>query len=239
MTYSYKHLLTCASGEVEIPLARKPADQSVDREEILWAAAEVMRRKGYDAATMKDIAGQVNLTAASLYHHFINKDFLLLSVLEYGLELGMERLERIYNSDMSCAAKLDAMIRTHIMGMTHNAAVSEAMVFEIRALLNVDLRNRKGRGKAHLEYVERRDRFFERRESFESIFQDTLVAGIESGEFRQVDASIVTKTILGAHNWVGVWYRAGGRLSGDEVADVIVDFFLAALRPQACSADAP
>ena len=76
-------------------MARKPADQSVDREDILWAAADVLRRKGYDATTMKDIAAQVNLTAASLYHHFKNKDFLLLSVLELGLDLSTERLERI------------------------------------------------------------------------------------------------------------------------------------------------
>ena len=68
-------------------MARKPADQSVDREDILWAAAEVLHRNGYEATTMKDIAAQVNLTAASLYHHFKNKDFLLLSVLEVGLDL--------------------------------------------------------------------------------------------------------------------------------------------------------
>ena len=67
-------------------MARKPADQSVDREDILWAAAEVLRRKGYDATTMKDIAAQVNLTAAVI-SSFQNKDFLLLSVLEVGLDL--------------------------------------------------------------------------------------------------------------------------------------------------------
>jgi len=36
--------------------------------------------------------------------------------------------------------------------------------------------------------------------------------------------------MLGAHNWVGVWFREGGRLSGAEVADVMVDTWLAALR---------
>ncbi len=212
-------------------MARKPADQSVNREEILWAAAEVMRRRGYDAATMKDIAGQVNLTAASLYHHFKNKDFLLLSVLEYGLELGTEKLESIVRSELSYAEKLNAMIRTHIMGITQNVAVGAAMVFEMRSLRNVDLSSRrKGRTKTHIEYIERRDRFFERRDYFERLFHDTLTAGIEAGEFRPVDVAVVTRTILGAHNWVGVWFREGGRLTGDEVADVMVDFFISGLR---------
>ncbi|MBZ0275449.1 MAG: TetR/AcrR family transcriptional regulator, partial [Anaerolineae bacterium] len=51
-----------------LPVARKPADQSVSREDIIVAAADVLRRSGYEATTMKDIAAEVNLTAASLYH---------------------------------------------------------------------------------------------------------------------------------------------------------------------------
>ncbi|MCY4018318.1 MAG: TetR/AcrR family transcriptional regulator [Chloroflexi bacterium] len=217
-------------------MARKPADQSVDREDILWAAAEVLRRKGYDATTMKDIAAQVNLTAASLYHHFKNKDFLVLSVLEVGHELATARLERIVDSDMSPSEKFAAMVRSHIVSITENVAVAAAMVFEIRALLNVNQGTRNGKRKFHEEYVERRNHFFERRDHFERLFHDTLVAGIEAGEFRPVDAAIVTKTILGAHNWISVWYREGGRLSGDEVADVMADFFMSALRREECNA---
>ena len=67
-------------------MARKPADQTVNREAIILAAAEVLQRNGYETTTMKDIAALVHLTAASLYHHFRNKDSLLLSVLEDGLE---------------------------------------------------------------------------------------------------------------------------------------------------------
>jgi AcrR family transcriptional regulator len=44
-------------------VARKPADQSVSREDILLAAADVLQRNGYEATTMKDIAAAVNLTA--------------------------------------------------------------------------------------------------------------------------------------------------------------------------------
>ena len=133
-------------------------------------------------------------------------------------------------SDLSCAEKFDAMIRSHIVSVTENVAVGAAMVFEIRALLNVNMGNRNRKGKTQVEYVERRNRFFERRDYFESLFHDMLVAGIQAGEFRSVDAAIVTKTILGAHNWIGVWFREGGRLSGDEVADVMADFFMSALR---------
>ncbi len=210
-------------------MARKPADQSVAREDILWAAAEVLHRKGYEATTMKDIAAQVNLTAASLYHHFKNKDFLLLNVLEVGLDLTIDKLERIDASDLTCAEKLGAMIRSHVVSVTGNVAVGAAMVFEIRALLNVSVGGRNGDESFTREFVARRNQFFARRDYFEGLFRDTVRAGIEAGEFREVDAAIVTKAMLGAHNWVGVWFKEGGRLSGEAVADVMVDTWLAAL----------
>ena len=211
-------------------MARKPADQSVDREDILWAAAEVLHRNGYDATTMKDIAAQVNLTAASLYHHFKNKDFLLLNVLEVGLDLTIEKLEDIANSDSSCADKLAGMIRSHVVSVTGNVAVGAAMVFEIRSLLNVSVGARNDGESFVAEFVARRNQFFARRDYFESLFRDTVRAGVEAGEFREVDAAIVTRAMLGAHNWIGIWFKEGGRLSGEQVADVMVDTWLAALR---------
>jgi len=211
-------------------LARKPADQTVDREDILWAAAEVLHRKGYEATTMKDIAAQVNLTAASLYHHFKNKDFLLLNVLERGLDIGIANLEEIAASDLTNTAKLAQMIRYHVMSIANNVAIGSAMIFEIRPLLNANAGRRYGGDKFKEEFSERRSRFFARRDYFEGLFRNVLLAGVCAGEFRQVDAPTVTRAILGAHNWVGVWYRDGGRLSGEEVADVMVDTWLAALR---------
>ncbi len=211
-------------------MARKPADQSVAREDILRAAADVLHRKGYEATTMKDIAAQVNLTAASLYHHFKNKDFLVLNALEVGLELTIEKLEALEAADLSCADKLAEMIRSHVISVTGNVAVAAAMVFEIRALLNFGSGGKNGGDSTMAAFMERRDGFFARRDYFESLFRDTVQAGIEAGEFRQVDAAIVTRAMLGAHNWVSLWFKEGGRLSGAEVAEVMVDAWLAALR---------
>ena len=212
-------------------MARKPADQSVAREDILWAAAEVLHRKGYEATTMKDIAARVNLTAASLYHHFKNKDFLVLNVLEVGLELSLAKLEAIEAQDLPSRDKLARMIRSHVISVTSNVAVAAAMVFEIRALLNVSASGKNGDAAVMLEFLARRDDFFARRDYFESLFRDTVQAGIEAGAFREVDAAIVTRAMLGAHNWVSLWFKEGGRLSGAEVAEVMVDAWLAALRP--------
>lgn len=209
-------------------MARKPADQSVSRDEIILAAAEVLKRNGYEATTMKDIAAQVNLTAASLYHHFTNKQTLLLAVLEAGLDNAIERVEPVVNSKLSYANKLREMIRLHITTLTENPAFGAAMVFEVRPLLSL-AENFPGDSRVREEMRQMRDLFFTRRDYFEQLFREVVAAGIESGEFRAVDVPIVVKAMLGAHNWVGVWYRDGGRLTGDAISAVMADTFLESL----------
>lgn len=218
----------------ECILARKPADQSVNREDILRAAAAVFQRRGYDGATMKDIAAAVNLTAASLYHHFRNKDALLLAVLEAGLETIIVRVETIAASDLPISEKLTAMICEHITGVAENTAIGAAMVFEIRALQNVRPPSRsagESEKEAYADFVRRREAFFQRRDHFEDLYRRVVREGIAAGTFRPVDAGIFTKTMLGAQNWVGVWYKPGGRLTGAEIAHQMADTFLAALTP--------
>ncbi len=215
-------------------MARKPADQSVSREDILLAAADVLQRNGYEATTMKDIAAAVNLTAASLYHHFRNKDALLLAVLEAGLEHVLSQIEPIAHSDLSSPEKLSLMIKAHVLGLTQNTAVGAAMVFEIRSLMGakepLSIASPADHD-AYQTFVERRALFFSRRDEFEDLFRLVVRQGIQNKSFQPVDVGIFTKTMLGAHNWVGVWYKPEGRLSGEQIAERIADTMLRALKP--------
>jgi AcrR family transcriptional regulator len=211
-----------------ISLARKPADQTVNREDIILAAADVLQRNGYEATTMKDIAAKVNLTAASLYHHFRNKDSLLLAVLEEGLDHVIQQLDPVASAQISNTEKLAQMIKLHVTNVTKHTAVGAAMVFEIRSLMS--LRHSSHASEVDKDLYARRDAFFARRDYFEGLFWGVVKAGIDSGEFRNVDAGIFTKAMLGAHNWVGVWYKEDGRLDGDTIAGMMVETFLTALQ---------
>ena len=211
-------------------MARKPADQSVNRQDILQAAASVLQRNGYEATTMKDIAAEVNLTAASLYHHFRNKDALLLAVLVAGIEQIASEIEPIARSNRSSEDKLRRMISAHINGLTQNTAVGAAMVFEIKSLLTNKYPSENGINPDMVEIIDQRETFVARRDQFEDLFRVVVREGVECGEFRRVDVPIFVKTMLGAQNWVGVWYRPDGRLSGPEIADMIADTFVRAVR---------
>lgn len=199
-------------------MARKPAEQAVSREEILSAAADVFRAQGYHGAKMSDIAGEVDLTAGSLYHHFSGgKSQILREVMNNGLDRVTSDVRRIIeDTTLSPTDKLRKAINAHIIALTENTSVAAALVFETRNIL-MDEQGRNA-------YIERRD-------AFESLFRGVIDEGIRDGVFRNVDVALFTKALLGAHNWVGVWYRAGGRLSGEQIAHDMADIYLRALLP--------
>ena len=60
--------------------------RSVDTHEaILVVAAAMYAERGYDGVSMRDIATAVAIQPASLYHHFKDKDALILAALEHVL----------------------------------------------------------------------------------------------------------------------------------------------------------
>jgi TetR/AcrR family transcriptional regulator, cholesterol catabolism regulator len=199
-------------------VARKPAEQTVSPEDILLAAARVFHEKGYHRAKMEDIARVVDLTAGSLYHHFPNgKQEILLAVLNFGLDQICQQIETVLATDQTAEAKLRQMIDLHIIGITGNVSIGAAMVFEIRTMLDIP---------------EVRDAYIMRRDRFEAFFRQIIQEGMDRGEFQKVDVKLFVRMILGAHNWVGVWYRDGGKLTGQDIANQMASWFLAALCKQ-------
>lgn len=196
-------------------MARKPAEQTVNRKDILLAAAKVLYDKGYHRSKMEDIAAVVDLTAGSLYHHFPQgKQEILIAVLSYGLDEMSDQIETVLNSEVRVSERLRQMIHLHVLGITSNVSIGAAMVFEIRTMLDIP--------EVREHYVKRRDRF-------EHSFREIVQQGIDQGVFRPVDVKLFVRMMLGAHNWVGVWYREGRGLTGQDIADQMADWFLTAL----------
>ncbi len=197
-------------------VARKPSAQTVSREDILKAAALVFQQRGYHGTTMADIAERVGLTAGSLYHHFDGgKPNLLAAVLNEGLDVVLGKIEQIMQEPLTPPEMLRRMIEAHIVSVTENVAAGAAMVFESRTIL---------------ELPDAREPFIRRRDTFERCYREVIERGIACADFRAVDVPVFTKAMLGAHNWVSVWYHPAGRLDGAQISREMADTWLASLK---------
>jgi len=77
-------------------------------------AARLFRLKGYKATSMRDIAQEVGMEAASLYNHIANKQELLSETMMYIAEKFTAGMEDILQSSLSPREKMERLIGLHI-----------------------------------------------------------------------------------------------------------------------------
>jgi AcrR family transcriptional regulator len=79
------------------------------------AALRLIARYGYEALSMRRLAGEVDLGAAALYRYFPNKQAILFSLLKTHMEdlLGAWAKARL-SASASAPARLEAFTRFHI-----------------------------------------------------------------------------------------------------------------------------
>src|SRR2546427_490354 len=73
---------------------------------------------------------------------------------------------------------------------------------------------------------EHAEQFRVRRREYERRVEAVLQAGIESGEFREVDLRLTTLAWLGMHNYTYLWLKVDGRLSARDVAEQFGELFI-------------
>jgi AcrR family transcriptional regulator len=185
----------------------------VQRADILQAAAQVFREKGYHGASMEDIARAVGLRKASLYHHVRSKEDILVALLDMALDQLIADLEPVVDSDLSPADKLRKAIRTYILRLTEQPDLASVLLLEHRSLSPRPFRRQAAR-----------------RDAYESLWRQIIREGVERGDFRRVDERIAGFALLGVQNWMITWFRAEGRLSPRQIADQFAGLFLEGLR---------
>ncbi len=172
------------------------------REDILEAAAQVFRQKGFHGASMQDIAEAVNLQKASLYHHVSSKQEILLALLDQALELLFEHISAISIQNIPADKKLREMIRAYLQILTQNIDLASVLLFEHRSLER----------KQHARHVPNRDKF-------EALWRNVVEEGVAAKLFKCDDPALTTRAILGILNWTLTWYRPDGPLEIEEIAD--------------------
>ena len=90
-------------------------------EGILSAACNVIARRGFHQASIREIARAAGLSLAGLYHYVGEKDELLFLVLGWSLDRLIERLDRNLSEARTPEGRLLALIRTHLDFGFHHA----------------------------------------------------------------------------------------------------------------------
>jgi AcrR family transcriptional regulator len=154
-------------------MSPRPDVSDERKNQILTAAEEVFTEKGFDQARMGDIAEQTGLSKGTLYLYFKSKDDLIIAILDRLFQLEFRQMEKLIVADKSarqCVEEFADLATNDISAMLRLMPIA----YEFLALA---FRNK---------YVQHALKQYLNR--YLDILIPIIQRGIDSGEFRAVDA---------------------------------------------------
>jgi len=188
---------------------RRSAKWQARRETIIDTSARVFARGGYHATGITELCAANGLGKGALYHYIGSKEELLAAIHDRVMDEVMLGADRVAAAGGSPSAQL-TMLGDELLDVIHRYP-DHVWVFlhEFPALTD---------GRA--------DQFRGRRREYERQVETVLQAGIDAGEFRDVDPRLTALAWLGMHNYTYLWLKPGGRLSARDVAQPFADIFI-------------
>ena len=186
-----------------------PATKPSTAELIRSSAIDLFFEHGYEATSLRAIAGEVGIQVGSLYNHLTSKESLLYSIMSTIMEDLLREFDARLAVVTDSVERLRAAIEVHVF--FHTARAREVFIgnSELRSLTAAHRR----------KVVKLRDQYEER-------FVDIIERGVADGSFQAPDAKLTAWAILAVGTSTSTWFRPDGRLQLEEIAALYTDLVL-------------
>jgi len=179
-------------------------------EQILETAKNLFIQKGYSGLSMREISDALGVSKAALYYYFKDKEQLFLAILTLYLDDMDTALVRIISQPLPCKDQ----IRLFIEYILTQPA-------EQRATIRLSMQE-----SSHLGPESRKTFDTLYREKFIGQLQTILKAGMQNGEFRQIQAEVAVWALLGMMFPYFYPSHAGDHPVPDETISEVVRIYL-------------
>ncbi len=185
-----------------------------DQQSVLRIAVDVFNRHGYDATSMGILADNLGISKSAIYHHVPSKGDLLKLALDHALG-GLEAiLEEPEATSGAADSRLEFVLRQTV------AVLVDRLPF-VTLLLRL-------RGNTEIER-----NALERRRAFDHKVAGLISNARDEGSLRQdIDPRTVTRLLFGMINSIVEWYKPGGSLSPERLADDVITMAFDGLHSQ-------
>ncbi|MGI9282980.1 MAG: TetR/AcrR family transcriptional regulator [Endozoicomonas sp.] len=182
------------------------------RQQIFKGACEVIGRKGYGSASMREIAKAADITIPTMYKYIDTKEDILFMITQVCMEEIFAYFKEALHRQEDAETKMKSAIEAYVQYVTRNRKYINLVYRETRAL-----------------NAENRDRIFNVERDFMSLWEQIIIDGIEEGVFRKTDTVLAANMI---YFFCNVWALRHWSLEGyseEEIRDRLIDFILPGL----------
>jgi AcrR family transcriptional regulator len=194
-------------------LGRPPRAEN-QRERIVQEAAVLFARSGFDASSLNELAEEIGISKAGIYHYFKTKQDVYDALIVQTLQGLVEYVSEVVAGMDAPVDQLLAFMTAHADYFERNYAAFRAMLVSFTSMSAPESRR---------EAVELRTRY-------EQLLRGIIAQGVAEGSFREVDPAWTGRAVLSMLNWMARWFQPGGEKTAAEVAQEYVDLLVRGLR---------
>jgi len=186
------------------------SDSRFDRRlaKILAHATDVFYEKGYEGASMRDLARHSGMSLSGMYYYFESKERLLYLIQKYTFTTIVERLRQRLKQESDPERRIHAFILNHVQYFLANQKAMKVLSHEDEALKN-------GFG-AEIAAIKR------------EYYRICLGLLDEYKRARRLNYSSRTAvlSLFGMMNWIYTWYNPRTDPDAEQLAEEMGDIFL-------------
>jgi len=191
--------------------ARRSGGERKPREErwaeLIEVATQVFYEKGYDAASLQDIADRLGMLKGSLYYYIQSKEDLLFDVISAVHKEGLAVVRACADTAGDPLQRLRTVIVGHVEHTCANLVQTAVFLHELSALP-----------------PERRVEILGNEHAYQGVFRDLIELAQKEGLARaDLDPRLAALSVLGSTNWVYRWFRPGGDFSAEQIAEELAE----------------
>ena len=167
-------------------------------------AAVVFCEKGYQAASLQDVARKARISKAGIYHYFKTKEdilaLLLIQHTDLFLRVLKERIKESQAKGLDAKQAFQELIRTYAKHLNQNK--------EVRLLVLRERHQLTGKNKRDL---------YKREQAIFHLLKNEL------GKIRHINRknhpNVISFLIIGMSHWMGYWFKESDGLDLEEIID--------------------
>ena len=176
------------------------------KEILLQASVNLFYQKGYLDTSIREIGAKVGISTSIIYHYFKNKEELLFEIIFNSADELLQTLSEMQTKISDPLECLRETVTEHAVLFCLKRKKETKIVDSDRYFLH---------GKRHEVIVAQQREIYK-------LYKKKLEELCDKGLLKDIDPTVATFSILGIINSSFRWYKEGGRLSREEVAQNIL-----------------
>ena len=177
--------------------------------EIRHMAAGVFAERGFDAASIRDVAKATGMSLAGLYYYYRGKDEILFDIQNEAFGTLLDSHAEALAGLKEPREKLRAIVRAHLQFFGSNISEMKVMSRESETL-NGEFAERVG----------------EKKRRYVRLVRGVLEEMDRKKQFKNKRPDVAVFVLFGMMNWLYTWYDESRDGTPMELADTICEIFL-------------